>query len=66
MRFLRLEFKSVNTIKLKAIKYIAGNNIAPLRVKSFDFALYRNNENLQLKKILLTKILVSEELNKID
>ena len=47
MRFLRLEFKSVNTIKLKAIKYIAGNNIAPLRVKSFDFALYRNNENLQ-------------------
>ena len=47
MRFLRLEFKSVNTIKLKAIKYIAGNNIAPLRVKSFDFALYINNENLQ-------------------
>ena len=30
MRLLRLEFKSVNTIKLKAIKYIAGNNIAPL------------------------------------
>ena len=72
MRLLKLEFKSDNIIKPKAMKYIVEKNIARLGVKSSYFTLYKSNGKSQYRiesiarKILQTKILLSEELNKID
>ena len=68
IELLGLEFKSDNKIRSKAIIYIV-KKIAPLSVKLFHFISYKNNGNVLrwlYKKVLQTKILVSEELNKIE
>ena len=46
MRLLKLEFKSDNIIKPKAMKYIVEKNIARLWVKSSYFTLYKSNGNV--------------------
>ena len=68
IELLGLEFKSDNKIRSKAIIYIV-KKITPLWVKLFHFISYKNNGNVLrwlYKKVLQTKILVSEELNKIE
>ena len=63
MRFLRLEFKTDSVIKSKGIKYIVEKNIAPLLVNQFNFT---KDISSVVRKPMRAKIVISEELNKID
>ena len=55
MRLSRLELKSDNTIKWKAIRYIV-KKVVPLWVKSFDFASYKSNGNVLRHLYIKTSI----------
>ena len=63
MRFLRLEFKTHSVIKSKGIKYYVEKNIAPLLVNQFNFT---KDISSVVRKPMRAKIVISEELNKID